>query len=514
RALREQRNLRWVGRAVLRGAQADSSPPLRFALEDALNSADFGDAGRLILVRRLALGKLSGGIQGPALARAIERAWRELARQALHALHPTAAQAPAVWFRSAAEAQLLWLQRCMARSDPPEWFWPLALPRMAELPPPGLLVNVLATLCRDAPSQLQSLLHASSLPALRSLLLQLPPTPPAELVASQPQMASGAVAVAWRAGPAAAVAAAGPSQQPDARLQPAATPMLVATAETQALRIWQACIADTSLVQEDWRLSWVARQAARHPAVLAQLQTAGFTATASPSETAAVAVAGPAASGASPSPGDAAMNAGHQAVAAPRANLQKTDGARLVMTAALDTQAGVRRPSLHSQLQRSASALPTWFADAAPTRCAGLLFLLNALPACGFDRWLQAQPRNAAAGLLDLLAQRLRMPGDDPLRQLWQPAVELSPETRTALHSFHFQLRRSLRRHARLGLWSLVHRRGWLVCSDTHADLLLPLSEIDLRVRRTGLDCNPGWVPWFGRIVSFHYLPDAEPRDG
>jgi hypothetical protein len=28
---------------------------------------------------------------------------------------------------------------------------------------------------------------------------------------------------------------------------------------------------------------------------------------------------------------------------------------------------------------------------------------------------------------------------------------------------------------------------------------------VSLAVRRAGLDLDPGWVPWFGRVVGFHY---------
>jgi hypothetical protein len=24
-------------------------------------------------------------------------------------------------------------------------------------------------------------------------------------------------------------------------------------------------------------------------------------------------------------------------------------------------------------------------------------------------------------------------------------------------------------------------------------------------VRRAGLDVDPGWLPWFGRVVNFHF---------
>jgi len=46
---------------------------------------------------------------------------------------------------------------------------------------------------------------------------------------------------------------------------------------------------------------------------------------------------------------------------------------------------------------------------------------------------------------------------------------------------------------------------GRLHVTSSHVDLVLPLSAADLAVRRAGLDCNPGWLPAFGRVVSFHF---------
>ncbi|HEY7066786.1 MAG TPA: hypothetical protein VII06_35290 [Chloroflexota bacterium] len=51
----------------------------------------------------------------------------------------------------------------------------------------------------------------------------------------------------------------------------------------------------------------------------------------------------------------------------------------------------------------------------------------------------------------------------------------------------------------------LLARRGRLVVSRTHVDLVLPMDAISLAVRRAGLDRDPGWVPDLGRIVLFHF---------
>ena len=46
--------------------------------------------------------------------------------------------------------------------------------------------------------------------------------------------------------------------------------------------------------------------------------------------------------------------------------------------------------------------------------------------------------------------------------------------------------------------------------AQTHADVVLPLDTVDLRVRRLGLDSDPGYVPWLGRILRFHFVARAD----
>lgn len=44
--------------------------------------------------------------------------------------------------------------------------------------------------------------------------------------------------------------------------------------------------------------------------------------------------------------------------------------------------------------------------------------------------------------------------------------------------------------------------------SPSHLEVDLPLSAVRLPVRLVGLDVDPGWVPWLGRVVHFRYLDD------
>lgn len=62
--------------------------------------------------------------------------------------------------------------------------------------------------------------------------------------------------------------------------------------------------------------------------------------------------------------------------------------------------------------------------------------------------------------------------------------------------------------YERFGLWepALFERPGRVETSVGHVDVCLPMSAVSLDVRRAGLDVDPGWVPWLGRVVRFHYL--------
>jgi hypothetical protein len=165
-----------------------------------------------------------------------------------------------------------------------------------------------------------------------------------------------------------------------------------------------------------------------------------------------------------------------------------------------------------------------------------LLFVLPVLERVGFAKWAaerrpeEPAPDILAAEILHLLLSRLGVEEVDPV---WRIAAafrlkpeatgELSgvrpqPEAPSDLRGFRLQpdgcesatiwltsCRHYLRRHARIGLASLVLRPARLAITPTHLDVFFRLTAADLRIRRAGLDIDPGWLPWFGRVVAFHY---------
>ncbi len=96
-------------------------------------------------------------------------------------------------------------------------------------------------------------------------------------------------------------------------------------------------------------------------------------------------------------------------------------------------------------------------------------------------------------------------PAADPL--LDQLVAQIPPEIAEAPASRQLYGRHPLafasepeRRLARL-----VARPGHLLLSAWSAELIWPLSAIDLALRRAGWDQDPGWVPWLGRVIRFRF---------
>jgi hypothetical protein len=104
------------------------------------------------------------------------------------------------------------------------------------------------------------------------------------------------------------------------------------------------------------------------------------------------------------------------------------------------------------------------------------------------------------AGVRALLGGRRAQPGR-PL----PPAAELP----LLLESWYTALRRWCRAGPGLSLAEVARRPGRLRATRTHLDLFFDPRQAEVRLRRAGLDLDPGWIAWFGRVVLFHYQESA-----
>jgi hypothetical protein len=93
------------------------------------------------------------------------------------------------------------------------------------------------------------------------------------------------------------------------------------------------------------------------------------------------------------------------------------------------------------------------------------------------------------------------------------PGLLLSPPLRRFLHFIlpyaRWRLRLAL---GKASLTEALSRKGILYITRSHVDLAMPMDQISLPVRVAGLDADPGWVPFLGRVIHFHFVDNQFSR--
>ena len=441
---------RTVRHLHLRAASAAQARRGALCIEDALRCASLPGAGApLLLVRRLALGRIDAEGPSQTVALRIEQRLRELAPQWRRGqtdeaddADDNAQGAEAVWFADRAQALVSLALRLAEGRPASAWYWPRLLP--ADLAPPGA-----------AP------------PTLRAALLALAREPSAPVA-----LPATVVALLRRAGRA---------------------PLRALLNADQAQAVLRA--AGLAARSDGWVDALLARAQAVSPA-----GSPASPALRSRREQRANGLAAP------------AIDAAQRDLSTPaRHPAGRAEAATPVMPVlptvdALPIDPAPAAPVLAANAApRIVAPLP--FDLALPTAAGGCLFLLPLLARLGFAaRAAEADPANAgalAARVLRQALRRLRLQGDDPAWALCAAAPDAALDaTATAwLHG----VRHALRRRFGIGLASLVSRPGRLVLTRSHAEMHFALAATDLRLRRHGLDLDPGWLPWFGRVVAFHF---------
>lgn len=176
------------------------------------------------------------------------------------------------------------------------------------------------------------------------------------------------------------------------------------------------------------------------------------------------------------------------------------------------------RPHPHNATAEAQSAPPSQtHGEEVATRWGGVLFLINALRRLDIESLLAAAGSEAPSGwrMLHDLGVAFGMPPDEPMARFLAEAdldttapPALLAETIAAIEALY---------HRPDGLWPLpLEQRAQLWATETHLDLNLETTSVDLALRLSGLDIDPGWVPWLGRVVRFHYdqMPTQFQRGG
>lgn len=498
-SLESDAKARVVRRLHLRVPREEDSARTKIALEDGLATADFGDAGRLVLVRQLTLPRLVGDLNGPMAARAIEASYRALLPTAVHGGDPRAPTANVVWFEDRLEALLEALSICVNERPLDAWFWRQALGRPAlggSADAVPALFQAIADYESPGQSEAVGLLALArrwrrwSIPSFTRFLRLLP----AALLESADL-------------PIPPVAKVDGRREGDTRRHAMPAPALKVIDEARA-RIRAAAEVDLE------HAAWVTHL---------ELAAAGV----APSEDSMPSVGALVASVVEGTFQSADPTAKRVRAEQPledrnaeppmdRVSLSSSsiDSTRPAPVQISPAFAQAQSTATSSAVEVTSLALPPWLSGASASAHGGFFMLLNAWHALGFHDWMAAQAPELRAAIarawLERWAMRLRVPADDPQQLVWQqlPKQKLSVSCSATLRDWTVRTRRWLRTRALIGPASLVLRPGAVCVTRTHVDVMFPLQEVDLRVRRAGLDLDPGWVAWLGRIVTFHFIDE------
>jgi hypothetical protein len=509
--------MRRVRSLAIRAPSREAGERVRARLEDAFRTASLGiDASAHVVVRRLDLGVVDELASAQALALALERAVRGVRTEIVRWDAPGAERASAVFFADEVEALAAFAALRARGLDSSAWFWRSAVRGLA----PG----------RAPEDDVRAALHAA--------LEHAPPGPAVARVLEAIVLAGAAqtLAAVITPGEAGSIAAACGWPTPE---RPEACPAEIASCPAP----WRGAIAALAAVlpRADARVALLglAAVARSRPALAATPlhapTAARWTEEAATTPRRAAAGAPDAPAGVerrraleideAPVPTGAASRPGGEGGDADLTTATELGGlfflvavlARLGLPqflaehpAAADTpwriflaiaaQLGAERDPLALALAEeldpeqpalSGFALPSTTVEALahePVRA------LDGRSTRDANGWLvRLAPRGSSRAAPRHDSPRV---GDDPaldralLADAWCVAIE-----------------RWLAAYAppELDVASLVRRPALFRATATHWDVVFALADADLRVRRLGLDSDPGWTPWLGKVIAFHF---------
>ena len=469
-------------------AREDHARHGRVLLEDALRTASFGDEGRLVLIRKLDVGQISLRASATQWSQRIEHSYRRLQPIAVSVDSSGADRAAAVYFANIYEPWLRLATRIAAGEPCIEWYWRPALPGWAPgqsaaetlrlafrmlVAQGGLgLTLLLARRLRSLAPLLQALQGGDFGALRRELTLDSgrsqaanPDAPPdSRASAAMPRFNSAldateaAIAASWPAGDVRLYWLAAAHLARDSHVRRSVSPALgVATAEIHAL------------VRH-----WNAQGLTPAPSRIAERPT-------NPTVPAA------------PRPAPEAANPTEQTPEPTAADRTFTRAAGLFFVVPLLVRAGF--PEFITTLPSEQRAAYPWHVLR--------LILQHALRDRG--RVDLRAPRQAKAGPATS-PRHTRVAADDHLAN--DPlviALADLPQPPSNLGRWLTAANRQALRLTGLNLRQIVLRPAPVSWSVTHTDVFFRPGDADIRIRRAGLDVDPGWVPWLNCVIHFHY---------
>lgn len=558
--------LRQIKRLTIRAPDRAAVWHGRRLLEDSFRTASLGNdaSSRLIILHHLDIGQVPAGVPPNTIARQIEKQMQLVLNTAVYALAPEAERATAVFFHDEIEPFTALIQQLLSGKKPAAWFWPLCFPQYQ---PQAALEPAIAAIVQAAGQKQnrypvifpiwQTATKAGTVAALTFIntLAQMKPEElwrtlgysrpsAAAFNINRQQLDTPALLLAedqnilqkWLAAPEGLQPA-----QKEHRLQ-----FLTWLVTLMLARATKRFDVNAKLITE--AASMAVHMQMPLPAIIKPQTTAkrkssyrqrhefagknGFE-----SKEEAAHADGRFTTKHLP-PEHQSQRPPDAATAVAGSTIEPTDE-----TAAFsDWQVsnGEKDTAVSTQLEAPSFTLP----DLAKTNGGGLFFVIPILNRLGFLDFLEEWPSLLASDfpshLLHFLCRQVEVAENDPVRssippvaetatpppiswkipQSWQqlidpdeqllplPQIQDKPQlfsTAVLLQIWHHALDQWCLHFTEMSLPELIVRPALVSASKTHIDVIFDINDIDIRVRRTGLDQNPGWVPWLARVVYFHF---------
>lgn len=462
--------------------------------EDALRLAvPSGDC--LLLLRRLDLGVLlvrSAPAQWEARAATLIREQRA---RAVHGSQPGAEASTAVWFRSAEEARTLLLLALLSGRPVCAWFWRLAVPGWKGFAPRLWLERLLAEAWLDPPllaAVARSVVGTIAAQRGHALLDLLKTVPVPNISPGQARRTRAA--------------AANRTIQPARHIEPqrARAALIIGRLESTVQAFVMQTVQDRSVPAsaQTWltRLVLVAGrpELAAFRETLCELADALAAIEAAPSK--------PKRDPALPMAHGMRKEARYDRPEPVQPAARKAAGRPPVPEPDNLMPHGVDK-STEDNAATVMEVEPAAFEVARPAELAsagaGLFLLVRPLFRLGIGTYCERAPIGFGHTLLRHMAERMRVPADDPLFcVLGDGGEDQDPAVLTA---WRIGTDRWLRRHTGRKLAQVVGRRGWIMRHDEGVNIRFRLDDADVELRRRALDLDPGWVGWLGMTIRFHY---------
>jgi len=513
---------RRIRRLKLSGGENTQLQQARYALEEAFRTASLPGLppNALVLIRRLDLGTIRPHQSAVQLVDTIAETVRSLAGQAVCIDQQMAREATVVWFSEPLQAYQCLFQRLLDGATVDEWYWRSLFPEQRLTLDESFVTELLIKACQTPTNGLAValLLQACLAPLRLSRLLSL--LTPA--LARRVMVAQGLSPLALSESTA---------STPRAASSPAKTSPLIASPDLTLA--WRGAInaAVAQWGEEDVRSRWLALQGllCHRPGWLERRDLWQHI--------------------------DVGAWLAAWSVSTPKAHRERRADVSQTPLSMLANRAHELNQPLRQQDQQDVESLDeAALADGQPSpdeaaampgrfsHDAGFGLLISLLQRLGMAELLAQHDVLLAIDfprqLLRTMAARFGLDEADPARcflaeteltanlvinefaapQAWQHLLASSstlsrhivlPTNTLRLNELlnYFQLVCAvfLRRHCALSMRGLIRRPGRVTLGRTHWDVQFDLQQTDLRLRRLALDSNPGWVPWLGRVVQFHY---------